>query len=35
MENSKAVIRKKWPRSPTIGGRLRVATAVIHRKIFG
>ena len=30
MENSKAVIRKKWPRSPTIGGRLRVTTVVIH-----
>ena len=33
-ENSKAVIRKKWPRSPTIGGRLRVATVGIHWKNF-
>ena len=34
MENSKAVIRKKWPRSPRIGGRLRVATVVIHWENF-
>ena len=34
MENSKAVIRKRWPRSPTIGGRLRVATVGIHWENF-
>ena len=34
MENSKAVIRKRWPPSPTIGGRLRVATVVIHWENF-
>ena len=34
MENSQVVIRKKCPRSPRIGGRLRVATVVIHWENF-